>query len=136
MLTALQQQRPSDAVADACAFLAGLCEVARTRTRVEAVEARLSRGGDSAWSALLAAFAHELRGEALAMQTELARAARLSDSPLTKALLARSLRAVGRTAEAEALQTALRRELTTIHLRRPLQHPLLGPELAFAFRAE
>lgn len=136
MLTALQQQRPIDAVADACAFLAGLCEIARTRTRVETVEARLSRGGDSAWSALLAAFAHELRGEALDMQTELARAARLSDSPLTKALLARSLRAVGRTAEAEALQTALRRELTTIHLRRPLQHPLLGPELAFAFRAE
>ncbi|MBL9079043.1 MAG: hypothetical protein JNL08_16180 [Planctomycetes bacterium] len=136
VLAVLQQQAPSAALADACAFLAGLAEVTRTRERATTVEERLGRGGDSAWSALLAAFAHELRGEVLAMQTELARAARLSDAPLTKALLARSLRAVGREPEAAALQTALRRELRRIHLRQPLQHPLLGPELAFAFRAD
>ncbi len=136
ILAALQGQRPSAPVADACAFLSGMVEVARSRRRATAVEAVLSRGGDSSWSALLAAFAHELCGETLAMQTELARAARLSDSPLTKALLARSLRAIGRNDEADRLQQALRRELLAIHLRQPPQHPLLGPELAFAFRAE
>lgn len=136
ILAALQGQRPSTPIADACAFLSGMVEVARSGRRATAVEATLSHGGDSSWSALLAAFAHELRGETLDMQTELARAARLSDSPLTKSLLARSLRAVGRTAEADALQQAVRRELLAVHLRRPPQHPLLGPELAFAFRAD
>jgi tetratricopeptide (TPR) repeat protein len=136
LLAALQGQQPSTPLADACAFLSGMVEVARSGRRATAVEATLSHGGDSSWSALLAAFAHELRGETLDMQTELARAARLSDSPMTKALLARSLRAVGRTAEAESLQQAVRRELLAIHLRRPPQHPLLGPELAFAFRAQ
>ena len=48
----------------------------------------------------------------------------------------RSLKAMGNFAEAEALQQALRRELTTIHLRSRMAHPLLGPELAFAFCAE
>jgi hypothetical protein len=136
ILAALQAQQPSPAVADACAFLSGMAEVARSGRRATTVEAVLSRGGDSSWSALLAAFAHELRGETLDMQTALARAARLSDSPMTKALLARSLRAVGRNAEADTLLRALRRELLAIHLRRPPQHPLLGPELAFAFRAQ
>jgi hypothetical protein len=136
ILAALQEQRPSAALADACAYLSGLVEVATSRTRATVLETRLARGGDSAWSALLASFAHELRGETLDMHTALARAARMADSPLTKALLARSLRAIGRTEEAAALQAAVRRELTAIHLRRPPQHPLLGPELAFAYRID
>ena len=67
------------------------------------------------------------------MQAALARAARLSDSPMTKALLARSLRAVGKNQEADLLRDTLRREMLALHLRRPCEHPLFGPELAFAF---
>ena len=35
--------------------------------------------------------------------------------------------------EAERLQETLRRELVQIHLRRTCQHPMFGPELAYAF---
>ncbi|MBX3464082.1 MAG: hypothetical protein KF830_12990 [Planctomycetes bacterium] len=136
ILAVLQEQKPSAAIAEACAFLSGMVQVAETRSRATALEARLARGGDSAWSQLLAAFAHELRGETQDMLAALARAARLSDSALTKALLARGLRAAGRTEEAANLQAAVRRELTAVHLRQPPTHPLLGPELAFAYLAD
>lgn len=133
LLTAVQRQHPATAVADACAFVGGMVEVSSRRDRLPELEAELSRGGESAWSARLKAFAHEQRGEVGDMQVELAHAAQLSASPMTKALLAHSLRAVGRAAEADELHAALRRELTTLHLRKPCQHPLYGPELAFAF---
>lgn len=133
LLTAVQRQHGATAIADACAFVAGLQQIAARRERLPALETELSRGGESAWSARLKAFAHELRGEVGDMQVELAHAAQLSSSPMTKALLAKSLRAVGRSADADELQAALRRELTTLHLRQPCQHPLFGPELAFAF---
>jgi len=136
LLQTIQSQHSTTAVADACAFAGGLVEVAARRERNTAVEARLGHGGDSVWSALLAAFAHEVRGEVADMQTELARAARLSASPMTKTLLARGLRATGKREEAERLQQALRTEMQAIYLRRRSEHPLLGPELAFAFRAE
>jgi hypothetical protein len=136
LLAAFQGQHPGTAVADACAYLGGLVEVIRSRKRATAVEGQLARGGDSAWSERLAAFAHEQLGEVADMHATLARAARLTDTPMTKALLARSMRAMGQVADAEALQTALRRELTTIHLRSRMMHPLLGPELAFAYRAD
>ena len=66
----------------------------------------------------------------------LGRAARLAGTPMTKALLARSLRTAGKLEEATALRDALRTELRTFRLRSTLQHPLLGPEMAFAFRLE
>ena len=31
------------------------------------------------------------------------------------------------------LQETLKREMLTMHLRQPCQHPLFGPELAYAF---
>ncbi|HEU4419074.1 MAG TPA: hypothetical protein VFT55_09060 [Planctomycetota bacterium] len=135
LLHTIQGQHSATAVADACMFAGGLVQVAERRDRATATEARLGRGGDSVWSALLAAFAHEVRGEVADMQTALARAARLSASPMTKTLLARGLRAVGKLEEAERLQQALRTEMQAIFLRRRSEHPLLGPELAFAFRA-
>jgi len=133
-LAELQKGNPATAVADACAFAAGLTTIARTRERAEDLETRLARGGQSAWGALLEAFACEVRGEVAAMQDALSRAARLDDSPMTKALLARSLRAAGRVDESETLLRTLRAELTTIRLRRSPRHPILGPELAFAYR--
>ena len=67
------------------------------------------------------------------MQNQLARAARLSSSPMTKALLAHSLRAIGKMREAALLQDTLRAEMLRVHLRQVCQHPVFGPELAYAF---
>ncbi len=133
LLAAVQQQHTGSEVADACTFLSGLLEVQRTRERAQRAEGMLARGGESAFASLLAARAYELRGEIADLQTSLGRAARLSNSPMTKALLARGLRAGGKTDEAAALFTALRAEMRRIDLRRSCRHPLLGPELAFAF---
>lgn len=132
LLVAIQQQHSGGEIADACTFLAALADVHRRHERLPAAEGSLARGGDSPWASLLAAYAHELRGEVADMQEALGRAARLANSPMTKALLARGLHAAGRTEEARRLLTTLRGELRTIHLRKPCKHPLLGPELAFA----
>lgn len=121
---------------DALAFLAGLVQVARTGERARAAEASLLRNGRlDAWGYVLQAIGHRARGELLDEYTALAQAARLNDSPLVKAALVRSLRAMGRGAEADALRDAMRREMKELHLRRRLRHPLLGPELALAFLA-
>jgi hypothetical protein len=136
VVAAMQSQRPSTAVADSCSFLGGMISVATNRRRAEAAEEALSKGGDSAWSSLLAAFAHEIAGETLDMNRAMSRAVRMSDSPLTKALFARSLRAIGRSDEADTLKRSIRAELLKIDLRRTPQHPLLGPELAFAFASD
>lgn len=133
LLAAIQGQRSGSPIADVCAYLGGLCEIAKTGEPARTTVDRLAQNGENAWSALLSAYGHEVRGEVADQQADLARAAKLSDSPMTKALLANGLAAIGRTDEAEALRTALRRELATIHLRRRPQSPLLGPELAFAF---
>jgi hypothetical protein len=133
LLGSVQRQHSGTAVADASAFVAGMHQVQTTGVRAEKIETALSRDGDSPWSAMLAAFAHERHGEVGDMQTQLARASRLSDSPMTKALLAKSLRAVGKMLEAERLHETMRRELVQLHLRRTCQHPLFGPELAYAF---
>lgn len=133
LLADLQGRHASTAVADACSFVAGLAEIARSRERLPQLERTLARGGESAWSLLLAAFAHEVRGEIQDMQDALAHASRLDDSPMTKALLAKGLRAAGKVQEADALQAVLRREMLSVRLRRTPQHPILGPELAFAY---
>lgn len=133
LLGTVQKQHAGTAVADACAFIGGMHQVQTTGVRAEKIETALRRDGDSPWSSLLAAFAHERRGEVGDMQTQLARAARLSDSPMTKALLAKSLRAVGKMREAERLHETMRRELVQLHLRKTCQHPLFGPELAYSF---
>ena len=133
ILAAAQAQHPGTPVADACAFLGGMLDVLRTGEPATAAMAARGKGGDNAFSALLAAFGHERRGEIADMQTALSAAARLSSSPLTKALLAHGLRAAGRSAEADNLTAALRREMTTLQLRRPPRHPLLAPELAYAY---
>lgn len=133
LLAAVQQQHAGAPVSDACAFVGALADIATNGGRRQAVETALARGGDNVFAALLAAFTHERAGELADNQTWLARAARMSATPMTKALLARSLRGVGRTDEATQLRDALRREMRTFRLRSRLQHPLLGPELAFAF---
>jgi tetratricopeptide (TPR) repeat protein len=133
LLGTIQKQNSGTIVADACAFIGGMHQVQTTGVRAEKIEKALSRDGDSPWSALLAAFAHERSGEVGEMQTTLARAARLSDSPMTKALLAKSLRAVGKMREAERLHETMRRELVQLRLRQTCQHPLFGPELAYAY---
>ena len=133
LLGTIQKQHAGTVVADACAFIGGMHQVQTTGVRAEKVERALSRDGDSPWSALLAAFAHERSGEVGDMQTTLARAARLSDSPMTKALLAKSLRAVGKMRDAERLHETMRRELLQLRLRQTCQHPVFGPELAYAY---
>lgn len=136
LLAAVQQQLSSTAIADACAFAEGMVEIARTREPQPALQQRLDRGGDSAFGALLAAFAHEVRGEVQETHAALAKVVRLTDTPMTKALLAICLRKTGDRDHAERLLATLRGELLTVRLRRTPQHPILGPELAFAYRAE
>lgn len=133
-LAALQQQRPEPAVADAIAFLSGLLEVERTGERAAAAERQLGRGGDSVFGLLLQAYAHERRGELADRYVAVSRAARSADSPLIKAMLAQCLRAMGKTEEADNLRKALRDEMLQTRLRERARHPLLGPELAYAFR--
>ena len=133
LLAAAVQKLPVEAATrDAAAFVGGMYQVMTTNRRAERLEETLGRDGDSPWSALLAAYAHEREGEVGAMQQSLARAALLSSSPMTKALLARSLRAVGKLREADLLQQTLAREMHTLNLRGRCQHPVFGPELAFA----
>lgn len=132
LVAAVQKLPVEGATRDAAAFVGGLEQVRATGRRAVRLEESLGRDGDSPWSALLAAYAHEREGEVGAMQQALARAALLSSSPLTKALLARSLRAVGKAREADLLQRTLAREMQTLNLRGRCQHPLFGPELAFA----
>jgi hypothetical protein len=133
-LAALGRIGAGGALADAIAFGNGMCDVVEHGERAKALEATLARnGGHDAWSNLLAAMAHREKGELGEEFTALSAASRLSDSPLTKAALVRSLRAMGKVTEADALRTALRRELADVQLRRRLQHPLLGPELALAY---
>ncbi len=131
LLAAIQKQHTGSMVADASAYLAGMHQLQTTGVRPVLIERALGR--DNAWAALLAAFAHERLGEVGDMQNELARASRLSSSPMTKALLARSLRAVGKLQEADLLHDTLRAEMRTLHLRKACQHPVFGPELAYAF---
>ena len=133
MLAAIQQQHAGSEIADVCTYLAAMVEVHRRHERALAAEETLRRGGDSPWSSLLAAYAHELRGEVADMQAALARAAALASSPMTKALLARGLHTAGRTTEASQLLATLRAEMNTKSLRAPCRHAILGPELAFAF---
>ena len=133
LLAAVQKQHVASIAADASAFISGMHQVQTTGVRARKLEQELGRDGDSPWASLLAAFAHERLGEVGDMQSQLATAARLSGSAMTKALLAKSLRAVGKELEARQLREALRRELVQIHLRRSCQHPLFGPELAYAF---
>ena len=121
------------ATRDAAAYVGGLHQVRSTGRRSPALEAALNRDGDSAWGALLAAYAHEVEGEVAAMQDQLARAALLSSSPLTKSMLAMSLRSVGKSTEADRLLYSLRREMRSVRLRSRCIHPIYGPELAYAF---
>ena len=133
-LVATVQKLPVEVTTrDAASFVGGLHQVQTTGVRARGLEEALSRDGGSAWGALLTAYAHEREGEVGAMQAELARAALLSSSPMTKALLARSLRAVGKAREGDRLSEALTREMLTLNLRGRCQHPLFGPELAYAY---
>lgn len=133
LLASIQQQHTGSVVADAAAFVGGMHDVQRTGQRAHASEAMLARQGDHPWAMLLAAYAHERNGEVGDMQNALARAAALTSSPLTTSLLARSLRLVGEQRHAERLQQTLQREMLQVHLRRRCQHPIYGPELAYAF---
>ena len=136
-LQTLASLRPNGAQADVLSFLTGLQQVALTGRPATAIEASLARADNlNVWSSILKAVAHQVSGEVLDEYSALTQAAKLSDSPLVKAALVRSLRATGRVDDAAALRAALRRELSAIHLRRPLQHPLLGPELALSFLAQ
>lgn len=133
LLAAVQAQHARTTVADVCTFLAGMLEVQRRRERLPVAEQTLRGDGESPWALLLAAYAHELRGELADRQQALAHASLLADSPMTKTLLAHGLRAAGAKEQAQLLLATLRSELRRLRLRSPCRHPLLGPELAFAF---
>ncbi|GAB4156923.1 MAG: hypothetical protein Fur0037_25090 [Planctomycetota bacterium] len=136
-LSAVSNLRPSGVLADVLSFLTGLQQVAGTGNRAEAIEERLARtGGMDVWSNLLKAMGHRARGEVLDEYSALVQASRLSDSPLVKAALVRSLRLTGRRTEALTLRSAIRRELRAIHLAEVIRHPILAPDLAHAYLAE
>ncbi|MGE3171247.1 MAG: tetratricopeptide repeat protein [Planctomycetota bacterium] len=135
LLTQVLDRWPQTMVADAASYALGLVDASARDDRRPSVEDGLLRRGRTFWGESLAAFGHHRRGELAAEQQALGRAAQQSSNPLLKAALVANLRALGRTAEAEQLRATLREEMTRIDLRRRSQHPLLGPELAFAWLA-
>jgi tetratricopeptide (TPR) repeat protein len=126
---------PNHAIGDAAAYGLGLLESTATRQRARSTVDLLHRRGAACWAHALAAFGHRQAGELLLEQQELAQAARLSASPLCKRALIENLQALGRADEAQRLAAALRREMLAVDLRRRSQHPLLAPELAYAYLA-
>ncbi len=134
-LASIARLWPDTLLADAATYGAGLVDAATGRCRATALEDVLNRRGRGFWADALAAFGHHQLGELTAEQDSLGQAVRESTNPLVKAALIENLRAVGRADEAATLRAALHRELVVVDLRRRSQSPLLGPELALAWRA-
>lgn len=135
-LTAILDRETNTALADAATFGLAMADCAAQRTRAPAAEDGLRRKSRGFWADALLAFGCKQQGQLAAENQALGAAAAQSSSPLLTAALAQNLRAQGRDEDAANLLAALRRELTRIHLRRKLQHPLLGPELAYAWLAQ
>ncbi len=135
-LTAILDHETNTALADAATFGLAMADCAAQRTRVPTAEDGLRRKSRGFWADALAAYGCKQQGQLAAEHQALGAAAAQSSSPLLTAALAENLRAQGRNEDAVNLLAALRRELSRIHLRRKLQHPLLGPELAFAWIAK
>ena len=134
-LSSVLDRESNTLLADACTYGLGLVEAAAKQTRARASEDNLRRRGAGFWADALRAFGNQQRGELAAEQEALGAAAAQSSSPLITAALVSNLRAQGRNEEAATLRRAMRRELTSLHMRRKLVHPLLGPELAFPWLA-
>lgn len=132
-LSSVLDREANTLLADASTYGLGLAEAASKRTRVTASEDNLRRRGAGFWADSLRAFGSSQLGELAAEQQALGAAATQSTSPLITAALVANLRSQGREEEAAKLRTAMRRELTEMHMRHKLVHPLLGPELAFAW---
>jgi tetratricopeptide (TPR) repeat protein len=135
-LTAILDRETASALADAASFGLAMADCAATKTRAEAAEVGLRRKNKAFWADALTAYGCRQLGQLAAENQALGSAAAQSSSPLLTAALAENLRAQGREEEASNLLAALRRDLKNIHLRRKIQHPLLGPELAFAWLAQ
>lgn len=135
-LTAILDRETASSLADAASFGLAMADCAATNTRADAAEAGLRRKNKGFWADALTAFGCRQLGQLAAENQALGSAAAQSSSPLLAAALAQNLRAQGREEEASKLLAALRRDLKNIHLRRKIQHPLLGPELAFAWLAQ
>ena len=133
MLATLQALKPDPAIADAVAYVSGLVEIRATTRSLRELSENLRNRGVGVWGDLLEAYGCEVQGKLAAERSALAQAAKASSSPLVKAALQRNLRRAGNTAEADALRAAMRREMKVIDLRRRSQHPLIGPELAYAW---
>jgi hypothetical protein len=136
MLATLQALKPDPAIADAVAYVSGLIEIRATTRSLPELSENMRNRGVGVWGDLLDAYGSEVQGKLAAERSALAQAAKASSSPLVKAALQRNLRRSGNTLEADALRTAMQREMKVIDLRRRSQHPLLGPELAFAWIAD
>ncbi len=134
-LAAILDREANTPVADAAVFGLGLAECAAQKRRARSAEDNLRRRSAGYLADTLLAFGCLQEGQLGAENQALGAAAAQSSSPLVTAALVRNLRAQGREEDAARLLATMRRELTKIHLRRKLQHPLLGPELAYAWLA-
>lgn len=134
-LLAILEHQANTLLADAATYGLGLAEAATDRNRVPATEDHLRRRGAAFWADSLRAFGCRQRGELGAENQALGAAATQSSSPLVKAALVQNLRAQGRPEDAATLHRAMQREFSVLHLRRKLEHPLLGPEFAYAYLA-
>lgn len=135
-LAAILDREANTPVADAAVFGLGLVECSVQKKRARSAEDNLRRRSASYLADTLLAFGCRQEGQLGAENQALGAAAAQSSSPLVTAALVQNLRAQGRDEDAARLLTTMRRELTKIHLRRKLQHPLLGPELAYAWLAQ
>jgi hypothetical protein len=136
MLASMQALKPDPAIADAVAYVSGLVEIHAAGRPIPELAEGLRNRGVGVWGDLLDAYGCHVQGKLAGERAALAQAAKSSSSPLVKAALQRNLRHAGNTAEADALRAALQREMKALDLRSKSQHPLLGPELAFAWLAD
>jgi tetratricopeptide (TPR) repeat protein len=136
MLAAIQDlQLDSPAIGNALIFLSGLVQVAQGDGEPSEAVVQLEQRGARAWQGVLQAAYARSRGDLAEEAANLGGAIQLGDTPLLRARLARALRDLGRTDQADRLLEDLRRRVADLDLRAPLEHPLFQPGLALAVLA-
>jgi len=122
-------------VAQVLVFLGGMLEVAESGRRSEQAESHLRKAGQVFWASVLKAAAHQRRGELMDELKERVLQYQSTANPLTRAALARVLKAAGSEEQAVAAIDELEQQLLPFRLRQPRNHPLMAPSSALAYLA-
>ncbi len=118
----------------AVTFLTGRLAIGRDDDAVERAVRELRSAGWQAAAARLEAARALAAGDPASAVADLQRSMLLDDDPRSQAELVVALRAAGRNEEADRLAATVRDRLGKLHLRGPLEHPLMGPGFALAWQ--